>query len=137
MTALFDERIIPRLEEIRKCFETPDYPYTGLNSDGNFGLDVVEDGQVKTICTIKDNYACIVCCKRGMAISVSYVMDADRIVIDYDLVSDKMTEIAYVSFAPVEFQFGTVELDESRIQYLIGFYQYLQNRLKEYENSSD
>ena len=127
MTALFDERIIPRLEEIRQCFETPDYPYIGLNSDGNFGIDVLENEQVKTICTIKDKYACIVCCNRKLTMSLAFVMDKDRVVIDYDLRTDDQTDITNFSTEPLQ---EGLELDSDKIQYLNSFYQYLQTKLE-------
>ena len=132
---LFEERIIPRLEEIRTCFETPDYPYTGLNSNGNFGLDVLENDQVKTICTIKDNFSCIVCRERTQTISLSFISDEDRIFIDYDFSQDNcQTEIIGIS----EFcnQIG-IQLSDGHLKYLTEFYQYLQSKLVQYENSSN
>lgn len=134
MTALFDERIIPRLEEIRHYFELPDYPYVGVNSNDSFGIDVVEDNQVKTICTIKDNYSCIVCCKRGLAMSLSFVMDKDLVAIDYNLQTDDITDITNFSTSPSQ---EGIELNNEQLQYLKDFYQYLQNKLVQYENSSN
>lgn len=134
MTTLFDERIIPRLEEIRQYFEIPDYPYVGVNSNDSFGIDVVEDNQVKTICTIKDNYACIVCCKRGLAMSLSFVMDKDLVAIDYNLQTDDITDINNFSTSPLQ---EGIELNNEQLQYLKDFYQYLQTKLVQYENSSN
>lgn len=131
---LFDERITPRLEEIRQYFEIPDYPYVGVNSNDSFGIDVVEDNQVKTICTIKDNYACIVCCKRGLAMSLSFVMDKDLVAIDYNLQTDDITDITNFSTSPSQ---EGIELNNEQLQYLKDFYQYLQNKLVQYENSSN
>ncbi|EBS4516516.1 hypothetical protein DQT32_03705 [Salmonella enterica subsp. enterica serovar Braenderup] len=131
---LFDERIIPRLEEIRQHFEIPYYPYVGVNSNDHFGIDVVEDNQVKTICTITDNYACIVCCKRGLAMSLSFVMDKDLVAIDYNLQTDDITEISNISTSPSQ---EGIQLDSEKIQYLKDFYQYLQTKLVQYENSSN
>lgn len=134
MTTLFNERIIPRLEEIRQYFEIPDYPYVGVNSNDSFGIDVVEDNQVKTICTIKDNYACIVCCKRGLSMSLSFVMDKDLVAIDYNLHTDDITDITNFSTSPLQ---EGIELNNEQLQYLKDFYQYLQTKLVQYENSSN
>lgn len=135
MTTLFEERIVPRLEEIRQCFEMPDYPYVGVNSNDSFGIDIVEDNQVKTICTIKDNYACIVCCKRGLGMTLSFVMDTDLVVIDYNLHTDNdITNITNFSTCPSQ---EGIQLDSVKIQYLKDFYQYLQTKLVQYENYSN
>lgn len=132
---VFEERIKPRLEEIRTCFETPDYPYTGLNSNGNYGLDVIENDQVKTICTIKNNFSCIVCRERTQTMSLSFISDEDRIFIDYDFSQDNhQTEIIGIN----EFcnQIG-IQLNDEELQYLKEFNQYLQSKLMQYENSSN
>ena len=133
--SLFDERIVPRLEEIRTCFETPGYPYTGLNSNGNFGLDVLENDQVKTICTIKADFSCIVCRDRKQTMALSFIPNEDRIFIDYDFSQDNcQTEILGID----EFknQIG-VMLSDVQLQYLTDFNQYLQSKLVQYENSSN
>lgn len=130
---LFDERIVPRLEEIRTCFETPDYEDIGCNSSDIFGIDVVENGQIKTTCSIKKDYICIICISSKNTMSLIYCMDENRIVLDYNLMSDEQTEIINVNSLPKQ---NGIELSQDNIQYLINFYEYLQSKLVNYENSS-
>lgn len=132
--SLFEERIFPRLEEIRTCFETPNYEDIGYNSSDIFGIDVVKNGQIKTTCSIKKDYICIICIDSKNAMSLIYCMDENRIVLDYNLIDDQETEIKNVNSSPE--QDGT-EISQDNIQYLIEFYDYLQTKLVKYENSSN
>lgn len=131
---LFDERIVPRLEEIRICFETPNYEDIGCNSSDIFGIDVVENGQIKTTCSIKKDYICIICIDSKNTMSLIYCMDENRIVINYNLIGDQVTEIKNVNSSPSQ---EGIELNNEQLQYLKDFYQYLQNKLVQYENSSN
>lgn len=127
---MFAERIVPIIEEVKECFEQDGYQYIGENSDGTFGIDVLIDEQVKTICSIKSDYICVICCDRQSTMQMIYRKD-DLISLIYDFKSFDETVIKNINNPGSEVQEGIAVTSEN-IQYLHDFYLYLQQKRQQY-----
>lgn len=140
---LFDERVIPVIDKLKLYFDIPDYEEHGYNSNGIYGLEVVEEEidnisgctseQITVFCNIYPEHAMVMCREREKSMFIQLGFDKNLIHIDYDFRTDDYSTVKNIDTDPT---FEGIVLTPEQIQYCKDLYQYLQEKRLQYEEQN-